>query len=90
MSYVYPENWVEPEKPSKTELTTQQRQSVKNKMKTYLNNKGKPILLRELIDDANKFVLSDSGKHIHDNIFSAIALEIQDEWHPFEKIEKEL
>lgn len=82
MIYILPEKYVEPDAPAKVELTTQQRTALKTKMQTYLNNKGVPASLKELVEDAHAYVLAQTGKHIHDSVFKEVALEIQNEWHP--------
>lgn len=79
---IYPENWEEPTPPAPIVLTSAQRAALKTKMQTYINNKGVPILLRELCQTAHDYVLENTGKHINDDVFKEVAMEIQAEWHP--------
>jgi hypothetical protein len=71
--WIYPENYETPETPTPVALTTQQRTAIKNKMKQYLNNKGVPVLLKELCEDAH-------SKHINVDVLKTIALEIREEY----------
>lgn len=89
MIYVYPENWVEPAPPLKIVLSDAQRLAVKNKMKEYINLKDKPILIKDLAEVAQKFILKNYNVHIQDQVLAEIAIEIQNEWHPV-IIEKEV
>jgi len=82
MIYIYPEDYVKPEPAAEVVLTAARRTALKNKMKQYINNKGVPILLPELIETAIKYLLDNHNLHIHDSILADIALEIQLEWHP--------
>lgn len=80
--YIYPEFWEEPEAPAPVVLTAAQKETMKNRMKTYVNNQNRPILIKELVETAQNYILSTFGKHIPDDILVEIALEIQNEWHP--------
>ena len=84
MLYIYPENWVEPEAPTPVTLTVAQLAALKTKMQKYVNNKDKPVLIKELVEDAYAYVLQQTGKHIAYDVFTDMAEEIQNEWHPEE------
>jgi hypothetical protein len=82
MIYIYPENWVETAPTPTVALTSGQRDTVKAGMKTYVNNEDKPILIKELVEYAQSYILTNYEVHIKDEILGEIALEIQNEWHP--------
>jgi hypothetical protein len=78
--WIYPENYETPETPTPVALTTQQRTAIKNKMKQYLNNKGVPVLLKELCEDAHAYIMDNYSKHINVDVLKTIALEIREEY----------
>ena len=80
--YIYPENYEIPIEPEKIILTSGQRTAVKTKMKQYLTNQGKPILLKELVETAHAYIFTTYSVHIHDDELKSIALEIREEWPP--------
>jgi len=80
--YILPENYVAPEPSAPFVPSAGQRAALKNKMKQYINNKGVPVSLQELIKTAVAFVIENHGVHLHDSLVKEIALEIQEEWHP--------
>jgi hypothetical protein len=82
MNYIYPENWIEPEKPEPVTLSPQERGAIKTRMKNYINNQDRPILLKELVQTSQDYILSNYGKHVKDEDLKGIAIEIQNEWHP--------
>jgi len=85
MLYIYPENWVEPDPTPPVTLTVAQLAALKTKMQNYVNTKDKPILIKELVEDAYAYVLDKTGKHIAYDVFTDMAEEIQNEWHPVEE-----
>jgi hypothetical protein len=78
--WIYPENYEVPEKPTPSVLSPQQRTAVKNKMKTYLNNSGKPMLVKELAEDALSYIMTTYDKHINIDVLVDIAVEIREEY----------
>lgn len=80
MIYIYPEDYTIIENPPKDEMSPQLRSAIKTRMKNYVIDQNRPIMIKELLDLAQDRLISEHGKHIHDKILRKIALEIRDEW----------
>lgn len=78
--YIYPQNYEEPVIPPPIELTPSERATVKNRMQIYITNQNRPILLRELVDTAQQWLINVHNKHVRDSVLREIALEIREEW----------
>jgi hypothetical protein len=80
MRITYPENWTEQEIAAPVELTELQRHALKDLVKAYINNKGQGFTDSQLVKTAQKYVLTNYGKHIHDTVLRSIIDEIHEEW----------
>lgn len=88
---VYPKNYtiVNEEKPV---LSAENRARFKNKINQYLTAQNKPMLLKELIDVAEQWIINTYGIHITQREMRAIAMEVKVEndetvTHPPQEVE---
>jgi hypothetical protein len=78
--WIYPQNYELPAEPEEVVLNAAQRDQVKEGMQTYLNNQAKPVLIKELIEVAQDYIMTNYSIHIRDDVLGLIALEIRDEY----------
>lgn len=90
MKYVYPENYIEPERKVKPLLIEEQRAAIKSHLQTYVNNAGARVHIKELVLVARKFAYSNYDMVLHDRFIVPIAEEIQKAWHPVVAIKEEI
>ncbi|MHC5062173.1 MAG: hypothetical protein ACYTFK_14005 [Planctomycetota bacterium] len=78
---IYPQGWIEPPADDPVVLNPTQRALVKTKMKDYVTAQGKPVLIKEIIEEGQRRIANNyPNVHVNDDDLKEIALEIREEW----------